>query len=90
MVTEPEIAIPLAYYTPHQVTLFGDDKQQAPAVNNERAAKLGLGTSLFSRYISKAIKLTKQFRMVGSTIYIYLCRLQIYLGILIPLYTLVI
>ena len=65
MSAEPDVIVPLAYFTPYQVILIGDEQQCAPVVLSERASRLGFDQSLFQRAISKACHLTQHYRMVS-------------------------
>ena len=66
MCTEPNLVVPLAYFLPLQVILFGDEAQLPPDVVSERARRLGFAKSMFHRYSHKAMRLTQHYRMVGS------------------------
>ena len=66
MATEPETAVPLAYFSPYQIIVLGDEQQCGPVVVSARAQSLGFGCSLFQRAVKKsAIWLTQHYRMVG-------------------------
>mmetsp|Transcript_13258 Transcript_13258/g.43696 ORF Transcript_13258/g.43696 Transcript_13258/m.43696 type:complete len:804 (+) Transcript_13258:1-2412(+) len=63
--TEPECLLPLVNGA-KQVVLVGDHCQLGPVVMNKRAARAGLGQSLFERLILlnvQPIRLTVQYRM---------------------------
>ena len=65
MCTEPTCLVPLVCYpSASQVAIVGDHKQLQPIVVNYVARRFGLGKSLFERYVSQAIMLTTQYRMV--------------------------
>jgi len=63
MCTEPETLIPVVYSRATQVVLLGDHPQLEPIVMDNTARKCGLARSLFESYASKAIMLTRQYRM---------------------------
>ncbi|XP_035380313.1 helicase with zinc finger domain 2 isoform X1 [Electrophorus electricus] len=63
MATEPEAFIPLATHKPEQIVLLGDHKQLQPVVHCEMFQRLGMGKSLFERYMQKALMLDTQYRM---------------------------
>ncbi|XP_076870212.1 3'-5' exoribonuclease HELZ2 [Brachyhypopomus gauderio] len=63
MATEPEAFIPLATHKPEQIVLLGDHKQLQPVVHCEMFQRLGMGKSLFERYMTKALMLDTQYRM---------------------------
>lgn len=64
---EPEIIIPLSVYQHvKQVVLFGDDNQLGPCVENKIAKASGLGRSVIKSYLSTAVYLNDQFRVVSS------------------------
>lgn len=63
--TEPECLIPLVLGC-KQVVLVGDHQQLGPVIMNKKAAKAGLGQSLFERLIllgHRPIRLQVQYRM---------------------------
>ncbi|KAI4884900.1 hypothetical protein NFI96_031685, partial [Prochilodus magdalenae] len=63
MATEPEAFIPLVAHKPKQIVLLGDHKQLQPVVHCELLQRLGMRTSLFERYMRKALMLDTQYRM---------------------------
>ncbi|XP_062853232.1 3'-5' exoribonuclease HELZ2-like [Trichomycterus rosablanca] len=63
MATEPEAFIPLVTHRPKQIVLLGDHKQLQPVVKCELLGRLGMQTSLFERYMTKALMLDTQYRM---------------------------
>ena len=66
MCTEPTCLVPLVSYpSARQVALIGDHQQLQPIVVNYVAKHFGLGKSLFERYASQAVMLTKQYRMLS-------------------------
>uniref|UniRef100_A0A4W3JYX7 DNA2/NAM7 helicase helicase domain-containing protein n=1 Tax=Callorhinchus milii TaxID=7868 RepID=A0A4W3JYX7_CALMI len=62
--TEPECLIPIVSSNAKQVVLIGDHKQSRPDVKSELAKNLGLGMSIFERYVSDALMLNVQYQMV--------------------------
>lgn len=66
MATEPECMIPIL--RAKHVVLIGDHKQLKPVIEYRRAEEMGLGVSLFQRYVEKAkikpLLLNVQYRMV--------------------------
>ena len=65
MCLEPETLIPIVSSgSVQQVVLIGDHRQLQPIVKNRVAKSLGLSTSMFERYASRAIMLQEQYRMV--------------------------
>jgi superfamily I DNA and/or RNA helicase len=67
MCKEPESLVPIVSSSAQQVVLVGDHKQLQPIILNKKAENLGLKRSLFERYASSAIMLTKQYRMVSNS-----------------------
>ncbi|KAI7808056.1 helicase with zinc finger domain 2 [Triplophysa rosa] len=63
MATEPEASIPLVAHKPEQIVLLGDHMQLQPVVHCDVAARLGMNTSLFERYMENALMLDVQYRM---------------------------
>ncbi|XP_030634059.1 helicase with zinc finger domain 2 [Chanos chanos] len=63
MATEPEALIPLVTHKPEQIVLLGDHKQLQPIVHCDLVQRLGMKTSLFERYMDKALMLDTQYRM---------------------------
>ncbi|KAI5101910.1 helicase with zinc finger domain 2 [Silurus meridionalis] len=63
MATEPEAFIPLVSHNPEQIVLLGDHKQIRPIVTCDRVKELGMGKSLFERYMDRALMLDTQYRM---------------------------
>ena len=66
MATEPECMVPIR--RAEHVVLIGDHKQLQPVLANRDAQQMGLGTSLFERYVEKSVKphmLQVQYRMVS-------------------------
>eukprot|EP00062_Callorhinchus_milii_P007814 gi/632949933/ref/XP_007890433.1/ PREDICTED: helicase with zinc finger domain 2-like [Callorhinchus milii] len=61
--TEPECLIPIVSSNAKQVVLIGDHKQSRPDVKSELAKNLGLGMSIFERYVSDALMLNVQYQM---------------------------
>lgn len=53
MATEPECMVPI--YSSEHVVLIGDHQQLSPVIKNREAEEMGLGTSLFSRYVDSPI-----------------------------------
>lgn len=51
-------------YLYFQIVLLGDHKQLQPVIHVELLQRLGMGKSLFERYMKKAIMLDTQYRMV--------------------------
>ncbi|KAF1556345.1 Helicase with zinc finger domain 2, partial [Eudyptula albosignata] len=67
MATEPETLIPLvSHHHAEKVVLLGDHKQLRPVVNNDFCKSLGMETSLFERYRTRAWMLDTQYRMHKS------------------------
>ncbi|KAG7478367.1 hypothetical protein MATL_G00079860 [Megalops atlanticus] len=66
MATEPEAFIPLVSHKPEQIVLLGDHKQLQPIVHCDLVKRLGMRTSLFERYMEKALMLDTQYRMHES------------------------
>ena len=64
MCLEPETLIPIVSSKARQVVLIGDHMQLQPIVKNRVAKSLGLSTSMFERYASRALMLKEQYRMV--------------------------
>lgn len=65
MCLEPETLIPIvSSESARQVVLIGDHMQLQPIVKNRLAKSLGLSTSMFERYASRALMLKEQYRMV--------------------------
>lgn len=66
MVMEPECMIPIRLA--EHVVLIGDHKQLQPVIECRQAELMGLGTSLFQRYVEKVgvepLMLDTQYRMV--------------------------
>ncbi|XP_051986103.1 helicase with zinc finger domain 2-like [Xyrauchen texanus] len=63
MATEPEAFIPLVAHKPEQIILLGDHMQLQPIVHCDVVKRLGMSTSLFERYVEKALMLDTQYRM---------------------------
>ncbi|XP_051996512.1 LOW QUALITY PROTEIN: helicase with zinc finger domain 2 [Xyrauchen texanus] len=63
MATEPEAFIPLVAHKPEQIILLGDHMQLQPIVHCDVVKRLGMSTSLFERYMDKALMLDTQYRM---------------------------
>ena len=67
MATEPECMVPIRLA--EHVVLIGDHKQLQPVISNKDAKRMGLGKSLFDRYVGKvgvrAHMLQIQYRMVS-------------------------
>ena len=51
-----------------QVTLIGDVSQLGPCVESETARALGLGRSIMSSYLTTAVYLNQQYRVVRDTV----------------------
>lgn len=51
MTTEPECMVPIS--SAEHVVLIGDHQQLSPIIKNKEAEKMGLGTSLFLRYVNE-------------------------------------
>ncbi|XP_076844668.1 3'-5' exoribonuclease HELZ2 [Brachyhypopomus gauderio] len=66
MATEPEAFIPLVAHKPKQIVLMGDHKQVRPIVSCARVKEMGMGQSLFERYMGQAVMLDTQYRMHES------------------------
>ena len=67
MATEPECMVPIRLA--EHVVLIGDHKQLQPVLSNRDAQQMGLGKSLFERYVDKSVKphmLEIQYRMVST------------------------
>ena len=77
MATEPECMVPIC--SSEHVVLIGDHQQLSPVIKNREAEEMGLGTSLFLRYVrpegsggatvpplQKSYMLRIQYRMVCS------------------------
>jgi hypothetical protein len=65
--SELEVLVPLSLYNEaSQVTIIGDVNQIGPHVTNEAAKVLGLGRSLMNDYLSLAVYLNVQYRVVSS------------------------
>ena len=68
MATEPECMVPIRLAD--NVVLIGDHNQLQPVLNNREAKNMGMGISLFERYVSSSRQnphmLEKQYRMVSS------------------------
>lgn len=63
----PQLLIPISLHTDAcQVTLFGDVNQIGPNICNQTACDLGLGRSLMKDYLSLAVYLNEQYRVVSS------------------------
>ena len=69
MATEPECMVPIR--RADHVVLIGDHRQLHPVLNNREAEQMGLGRSLFERYVDevgvKAHMLQVQYRMVSGS-----------------------
>ena len=69
MATEPECMVPIRQAD--HVVLIGDHKQLQPVLSNREAEQMGLGRSLFERYVDevgvKAHMLQVQYRMVSGS-----------------------
>ena len=69
MATEPECMVPIR--RADHVVLIGDHKQLQPVLSNKDAEQMGLGRSLFERYVDevdvKAHMLQVQYRMVSGS-----------------------
>jgi len=66
MATEPECMVPIRLA--EHVVLIGDHKQLQPVLSDRDAQQMGLGKSLFERYVDKSVKphmLQIQYRMVS-------------------------
>ena len=51
MATEPECMVPIR--SAEHVVLIGDHQQLSPVIKNKEAEEMGLGTSLFLRYVNE-------------------------------------
>ena len=69
MATEPECMVPIR--RADHVVLIGDHRQLQPVLSNREAEQMGLGRSLFERYVDevgvKAHMLQVQYRMVSGS-----------------------
>ena len=66
MATEPECMVPIR--RADHVVLIGDHRQLQPVLSNREAEQMGLGRSLFERYVDKCVQphmLEIQYRMVS-------------------------
>ena len=66
MATEPECMVPIR--RAEHVVLIGDHQQLQPVIQSKEAEKMGLGISLFERYVKKGHPkhmLGTQYRMVS-------------------------
>jgi len=66
MATEPECMVPIRLA--EHVVLIGDHNQLQPVLSNRDAQQMGLGKSLFERYVDKGVRvhmLQIQYRMVS-------------------------
>ena len=67
MATEPECMVPIRLA--EHVVLIGDHNQLQPVLSNRDAQQMGLGRSLFERYVDKGVRvhmLQIQYRMVST------------------------
>ena len=75
MATEPECMVPIR--RAEHVVLIGDHQQLQPVINYRAAKEMGLGESLFERYVSKLEARTHmlrvQYRMVSVTSVLDVC-----------------
>lgn len=65
--SELELLVPLSLHrNVSQVTAIGDIFQMGPTVTNEMARALGLGQSIMKDYMSLAVYLNVQYRVVSK------------------------
>ena len=72
MATEPECMVPIR--RAEHVVLIGDHQQLQPVIQSKEAEKMGLGISLFERYVKKRYPkhmLGTQYRMVSYKPLVY-------------------